>query len=429
MECFEIKENLSLYIDQMLDDTQMKEISEHLSCCEACRQDYEILLTNINLLKSIPEIALPSDFDLELRSALNNAKTLPIYKRFNWKAYSLAAAVFLLMIVSVSANFLNQKDNMLQMNTASINDSYKAPNESQLKSDTKPGASQRETASLESNVYFDTNIKDKSTDKNQSKTIETQNKVKTQAPVEQPKQYKSAATPENNKLYGFAAMTRGNLSVKTEDELKQIANEVMETFVKGINENNSNLLISCMSPQSKGYYAAERADAALEDYHSFFNSKKASFDFVEYNQNDHILIYKISAGDKEKEAKIYMNDESCYVGELCLTYSYWVHKKMDSFIDALKTKDVIKLAGAYGADDLYCPASEAEKVLKIYANAYDLGTIKYIFTGFSDNSTFSFKITGTKNNQTVEHSVSVICGDGSAGLIDGWAKVELKTQQ
>jgi hypothetical protein len=40
MKCREMNNMLSLYIDRMLEDSQVKEIEEHLAACETCRNEY-----------------------------------------------------------------------------------------------------------------------------------------------------------------------------------------------------------------------------------------------------------------------------------------------------------------------------------------------------------------------------------------------------
>ncbi|MEM4256656.1 MAG: hypothetical protein QW746_05015, partial [Thermoplasmata archaeon] len=71
---------------------------------------------------------------------------------------------------------------------------------------------------------------------------------------------------------------------------------------------------------------------------------------------------------------------------------------MNDFIEALKEKNIKKIAAALCEDDLYCSESEAQKVLKTYSDAFDLNTISYSFEGFSDNDLFLYSITGTRNS-------------------------------
>ena len=43
MECNNVRELLSLYIDNMLDDEQMREVEKHLATCDACKKEMEEL--------------------------------------------------------------------------------------------------------------------------------------------------------------------------------------------------------------------------------------------------------------------------------------------------------------------------------------------------------------------------------------------------
>lgn len=409
----------------MLDDIQMKEISEHLKCCSACRQNYEILTANIGLLKNIPEISLPSDFDFKLNAALHQArKKMPIFKKINWKAYSIAAAVFLLMITSVSVNLLNQKNDL----THQIKNAGQIPEAGSQNTAEAKDKRATESAALTSNVIYDKTGKNA---QSQTKKLpESDNSPDTSSePPEHAELYKAEASAENvdeQKYLGFSALTRGNISVKNPDEMRLAADCKMDIYTLGINESNADYLLQCMTQEQINYYGSERAKAALSDYKAFFGNESVMYEFIDYDADNNCYKYLIKTASAQKEASIVFVDDNAYVNELCLTYSYWVHNKVNNFIEALKKKDTKKLAAALCEDDLYCSESEAQKVLKIYSDAFDLNTLSYSFEGFSDNDSFLYSIKGKRNSADVSHSIYIVCGDGLAAIRDEWAKVKLE---
>ena len=107
MECNEIRELLSLYIDQMLDDDEQKEVEKHLSVCEACNQEY-LDLNEIHLLLSgMDPVPVPEAFELRLKQALQEEKKrtsgygAPIKSLFASKRYRMLASVAAVFAVGV----------------------------------------------------------------------------------------------------------------------------------------------------------------------------------------------------------------------------------------------------------------------------------------------------------------------------------------
>lgn len=75
MNCEQINEKLSLYIDEMLSDEEMAEIRSHLHNCPACDSEYKALLETIKMLSSMEEIIPPASFRRELRQKLEKASS------------------------------------------------------------------------------------------------------------------------------------------------------------------------------------------------------------------------------------------------------------------------------------------------------------------------------------------------------------------
>ena len=108
MECKEIREILSLYIDNMLDENIAEEISMHLSSCDACKNEYEELLSLTAILNDLPDVEIPKEFDERLHTALLGVQMeddtemsviIPIKgKRSWWRRLSAVAAIFVVGI-------------------------------------------------------------------------------------------------------------------------------------------------------------------------------------------------------------------------------------------------------------------------------------------------------------------------------------------
>ena len=103
MNCTEIKESLSLYLDGELDAVQMEEIKGHLAECGECRREYEALLEVTRLLRAIPDASLPEGFDAGLKTALRKEKAAKSarVKKMQRMAGSLAA-VFVIGFFSIT---------------------------------------------------------------------------------------------------------------------------------------------------------------------------------------------------------------------------------------------------------------------------------------------------------------------------------------
>lgn len=107
MKCEEIRELLSLSIDQMLDDKEQKDVEEHLSVCEACQNEYQDLLEIHLLLSSMEPIPVPEEFQLRLKQALKEEKKrmLPVggmvQSIFSSRRYKMVASIAAVFVVGV----------------------------------------------------------------------------------------------------------------------------------------------------------------------------------------------------------------------------------------------------------------------------------------------------------------------------------------
>ncbi len=111
MKCNEIKELLSLYIDRMLDESQLKEIEEHLSVCDGCRKEYIEMKEMLDLLGQAEMIPVPDAFCFRLRKALKEEKQnmidsgiicKPSKNKNRWRIITSIAAVFAVGVITLS---------------------------------------------------------------------------------------------------------------------------------------------------------------------------------------------------------------------------------------------------------------------------------------------------------------------------------------
>jgi len=112
INCTTVKEILSLYIDNRLDDSQGEAVTRHLAVCEDCKREYEELCLVSELLGEVEELPLPAVFDERLHAALK-VKNLEITREFKpvpttikqktvmWKKISSLVAVFVIGIFGI----------------------------------------------------------------------------------------------------------------------------------------------------------------------------------------------------------------------------------------------------------------------------------------------------------------------------------------
>ncbi len=104
MQCHEVQELLSAYLDGMLDPSEKDRADRHLLRCPACRAELDDLKMVLDLVRDLPTVEPPAQFRRELRNKLNQAAVpgrkagiLPGLARGRWSVF-LAAASFVLAI-------------------------------------------------------------------------------------------------------------------------------------------------------------------------------------------------------------------------------------------------------------------------------------------------------------------------------------------
>lgn len=111
-----IRDNLSLYMDNELDEEEKKLVEEHLKSCPECKKELEDYKKIQDMLRQMPDEELPEGYCKRLHNLLkaetnatsksadkeqSNVVNIPKKNKFRWVKYgSLAAALALIVIVS-----------------------------------------------------------------------------------------------------------------------------------------------------------------------------------------------------------------------------------------------------------------------------------------------------------------------------------------
>ncbi|NLK71782.1 MAG: hypothetical protein GX285_02030 [Clostridiales bacterium] len=106
MNCGDIREKMSLYIDNLLNEDEEADFRRHLSECKACNEEYEFITKQIKQMQKMPEVELPKGFKEELHAKLLSEQRIKSRKKMNWRAYGAIAAVLLVVVVSVAQSDL-----------------------------------------------------------------------------------------------------------------------------------------------------------------------------------------------------------------------------------------------------------------------------------------------------------------------------------
>lgn len=98
IDCEKARELVGGYIDGMLDEAQAVEYEEHISCCEACHNEYD-MLKKISIDLSQTVAPLPDGFVRRARKNFADEKSIRIINFPYYKVASAFAAVFVIAVV------------------------------------------------------------------------------------------------------------------------------------------------------------------------------------------------------------------------------------------------------------------------------------------------------------------------------------------
>ena len=101
-----VNDNLSAYLDDVLNKRDRAKVARHLASCASCRADLEGLEHTINLLRLVPAVPLPRSFLVPLAEAQPQA-----VPKLGWAVPAMrtaSALVTLLFVIALSGNLLFQ---------------------------------------------------------------------------------------------------------------------------------------------------------------------------------------------------------------------------------------------------------------------------------------------------------------------------------
>lgn len=147
MDCNMVRDNLSLYMDNELDEEEKALLEEHINACPECKKELEDYKKIQDVLRQLPDEELPVGYCKRLHNLLkaetNNeapklednqqTKVVSIIKKnkFRWVKYgSLAAALALIVIVSgLNGGLMMKSTNESGYDSYNMTESAQAPAE------------------------------------------------------------------------------------------------------------------------------------------------------------------------------------------------------------------------------------------------------------------------------------------------------------
>ena len=102
MNCNEIKDMMSLYIDDELEDEEKLLFEHHIESCEHCKKELDEYRKMVNILQNLPEEEPPKGYCKRLHEKLLDVKlNNKTSMRSRWIRYSSIAAAFVLIISTI----------------------------------------------------------------------------------------------------------------------------------------------------------------------------------------------------------------------------------------------------------------------------------------------------------------------------------------
>ncbi|MCM8901699.1 DUF4349 domain-containing protein [Caldicoprobacter algeriensis] len=100
MDCRQCRENISAYIDGVLDGSLISEMQQHLSECPRCRKEYTAILKVREMCAGLKDVELPSGFCSYLIDRLKGEESAGMLRKIRWRVNrrvvaGVAAAVVL----------------------------------------------------------------------------------------------------------------------------------------------------------------------------------------------------------------------------------------------------------------------------------------------------------------------------------------------
>lgn len=102
LDCNKIKEIMSLYIDNELDNNEKIEFENHIQNCDSCKKEFEELKNIIIDINNLPQEELPENFHNDLMLLLKHESKKK--EKINWWQYSTVAACFATLILAFNVS-------------------------------------------------------------------------------------------------------------------------------------------------------------------------------------------------------------------------------------------------------------------------------------------------------------------------------------
>lgn len=120
MKCEYIKELMSAYIDNEINEVDKAKFEKHIAQCPQCKEEYELLKEIVIECSEIHEVELPEDFREELHAKLLEAKRnkpnrfTEFVARNKWKTASGVVAAVLIVAIALNPPGLTKSENTAQ---------------------------------------------------------------------------------------------------------------------------------------------------------------------------------------------------------------------------------------------------------------------------------------------------------------------------
>ncbi len=133
MNCLDINKKMSLYIDDLLEDSEKKEFEKHLSECCECKEEYQLIVDNVKLCNSISQVEFPADIKEDFHNKIVTEKRKNWLTRIDWRTYGVVAAAVLIVFVSAYQNMFMEnstQEDMAKEQSSSIGSKWTLANDS-----------------------------------------------------------------------------------------------------------------------------------------------------------------------------------------------------------------------------------------------------------------------------------------------------------
>jgi hypothetical protein len=106
MDCRQCRDNISAYVDGVLDGYLISEMQQHLSECPRCRKEYSAILKVKEMCAGLEDVELPSGFYGRLIDRLKRGENAGMIRRIKWRVdrrvvAGMAAAMVLVFGVAL----------------------------------------------------------------------------------------------------------------------------------------------------------------------------------------------------------------------------------------------------------------------------------------------------------------------------------------